>query len=110
MNVSLLVGILIAKTTLFLMTALLNLVINKNRKKVWAIAGIRSIFVEQSNDLALGLPIVKALYTQSHPEFINYQFLLPVISLILLNPLGESVTCGEFRRVGAYCAAVPQGS
>ena len=72
--------------------------------------GIRSIFVEQSNDLALGLPIVKALYTQSHPEFINYQFLLPVISLILLNPLGESVTCGEFRRVGAYCAAVPQGS
>ena len=81
-----------AKCTLFVAVALLNWLINRRHRGVAALAGIRSMVTTQSNDLALGVPIMKALYAGTHPEFINYQFLLPVISLVVLNPAG---TCGR---------------
>ena len=66
-------AIALAKTTLFVVTLLVNAFLNKDKRAAWAIAGIRAIFVEQSNDLALGVPIVNALYSVTHPLFINYE-------------------------------------
>ena len=51
-------------------------------------AGLYSIFVTQSNDFALGYPILKALYGQNHPEYPSYLYLLAPISLAILNPIG----------------------
>ena len=36
-------------------------------------SGLYGIFVTQSNDFALGLPILNALFATSHPEYIDYQ-------------------------------------
>ena len=51
-------------------------------------AGLYSIFVTQSNDFALGFPILKALYGQTNPEYPMYLYLLSPISLAILNPIG----------------------
>ena len=32
--------------------------------------------------------IVKAMYQQSHPEYVNYLYLMLPISLVILNPIG----------------------
>jgi predicted permease len=49
---------------------------------VWA------IFCTQSNDFALGLPLLKALYKSTHPTYSAYIYLVAPISLCFLNPVG----------------------
>ena len=51
-------------------------------------SALYGIFVTQSNDFALGLPILNALFLTSHPEYPDYLFLLAPISLAILNPIG----------------------
>lgn len=50
-------------------------------------SGILSIFCTQSNDFAIGYPIVKALYSNVHPEYLAYIYLMAPISLAILNPI-----------------------
>uniref|UniRef100_UPI00358DE3CC lysosomal cholesterol signaling protein isoform X2 n=1 Tax=Myxine glutinosa TaxID=7769 RepID=UPI00358DE3CC len=51
-------------------------------------AGLYAIFITQSNDFALGLPIVHALYKDSNPEFLQFLYMVAPISLLILNPIG----------------------
>ncbi|XP_029314362.1 integral membrane protein GPR155 isoform X2 [Cottoperca gobio] len=51
-------------------------------------AGLYSIFATQSNDFALGYPIVMALYQSTYPEYLQYIYLVAPVSLMLLNPIG----------------------
>ena len=51
-------------------------------------SALYGIFVTQSNDFALGLPILNALFLKSHPEYPDYLFLLAPISLAVINPIG----------------------
>jgi hypothetical protein len=51
-------------------------------------AGILAIFCTQSNDFAIGFPIVDALYSKTHPEYASYIYLMAPISLAVLNPIG----------------------
>ena len=51
-------------------------------------AGIFAIFTTQSNDFALGYPILLAIYGQTNPEFPMYLYLMAPISLVILNPIG----------------------
>ena len=51
-------------------------------------AAVWAIFATQSNDFALGLPLLKALYSNLHPTFPTYIFLAAPISLVILNPIG----------------------
>ena len=51
-------------------------------------AGIFAIFTTQSNDFALGYPILLAIYGHTHPEFPMYLYLMAPISLVILNPIG----------------------
>ncbi|KAG0722565.1 Integral membrane protein GPR155 [Chionoecetes opilio] len=64
-------------------------------------AGLYAIFCTQSNDFALGYPIVAALYGKTHPEFASYLYLVAPISLVLLNPLGFILMEIGKRRVRA---------
>lgn len=50
--------------------------------------GLYAIFTTQSNDFALGYPILVAIYGKSHPECPSYLYLMAPISLVILNPIG----------------------
>ncbi|CAL4069876.1 unnamed protein product, partial [Meganyctiphanes norvegica] len=81
-----LLSICISKATVFFMVALITLLVYKPVD--FSKAGLFGIFCTQSNDFALGYPIIKALYDVSHPEFASYLYLVAPISLVLLNPIG----------------------
>lgn len=50
-------------------------------------SGILGIFCTQSNDFAIGYPIVDALYSTSHPEYASFIYLMAPINLAILNPI-----------------------
>ena len=79
-------SIFITKAILFVSVIIVGLLVNHGQNI--GKAGLYSIFVTQSNDFALGYPILKALYGQTHPEYPNYLYLLAPISLAILNPIG----------------------
>lgn len=84
-NWTFLLAILIAKAAVFacviIVVVLIRRPVNLGR------AGIFAIFCTQSNDFAIGYPIVAALYADTHPEYASYLYLMAPISLALLNPI-----------------------
>ncbi|XP_067299255.1 lysosomal cholesterol signaling protein isoform X2 [Pseudorasbora parva] len=80
-------SILVAKVTVFFFVCVLTLLV-ANRESRFSKAGLFSIFATQSNDFALGFPIVEALYRNTHPEYLQYIYLVAPVSLMVLNPLG----------------------
>jgi predicted permease len=81
-----LASVLIAKTIVFFLTMLITCIAERPRN--FASIGQYAIMTTQSNDFALILPIIDAVYAQSHPEFRRYIYLIAPISLIILNPIG----------------------
>lgn len=57
-------------------------------RKLVGVSALRAIFCTQSNDFALGLPVIAALFKTSHPRLVSMLYLLSPISLLLLNPIG----------------------
>ncbi|KAM9710140.1 lysosomal cholesterol signaling protein [Menidia menidia] len=80
-------SILIAKVTVFGIVCILTLIVASPDSR-YSKAGLFSIFATQSNDFALGYPIVEALYQSTHPEYLQYIYLVAPVSLMLLNPIG----------------------
>ncbi|XP_075978683.1 integral membrane protein GPR155 homolog anchor [Anticarsia gemmatalis] len=84
-NWTFLLAILLAKGLVFfgvmIVTMLVSKPLNLGR------AGMFAIFCTQSNDFALGYPIINALYEKSHPEYALYLYLMAPISLAILNPV-----------------------
>ena len=85
-NWSFWLAILLAKLIVFLTVVTVHRITNWGKRL--GISGLYGIFVTQSNDFALGLPIVDALFKTAHPEYSDYLFLLAPISLAILNPIG----------------------
>nr|XP_027225362.1 integral membrane protein GPR155-like isoform X1 [Penaeus vannamei] len=81
-----LLSICISKATVFFLVILITLLVH--RPMDFGKAGLFAIFCTQSNDFALGYPIIAALYGKSHPEFASYLYLVAPISLVFLNPIG----------------------
>ncbi|KAK6166209.1 hypothetical protein SNE40_022961 [Patella caerulea] len=79
-------SILIAKTGVFFAVFCATIVVK--RPLNLGCAGLYAIFCTQSNDFALGYPILQALYNDSHPEYLQYIYLIAPISLVFLNPIG----------------------
>uniref|UniRef100_UPI0037E75A7E lysosomal cholesterol signaling protein-like n=1 Tax=Semicossyphus pulcher TaxID=241346 RepID=UPI0037E75A7E len=82
-------SILIAKVCVFSIVCVLTLIVASPEHR-FSKAGLFSIFATQSNDFALGYPIVDALYRSTHPEYLQYIYLVAPVSLMLLNPIGFS--------------------
>ncbi|XP_056145913.1 integral membrane protein GPR155 isoform X2 [Lampris incognitus] len=80
-------SILIAKVSVFVTVCILTLMVSSPDSR-FSKAGLFSIFATQSNDFALGYPIVEALYGNTYPEYLQYIYLVAPVSLILLNPIG----------------------
>nr|CAH0112507.1 unnamed protein product [Daphnia galeata] len=81
-----LMAILISKAAVFMAVVIFTLLLT--RPMNFSKAGLFAIFCTQSNDFALGYPIVAAVYGNSHPEYAKYLYVMAPISLVLLNPLG----------------------
>ncbi|XP_027721622.1 integral membrane protein GPR155 [Vombatus ursinus] len=99
-NWSFLYSILIAKATVFFIVCVLTLLVARPDSR-FSKAGLFPIFATQSNDFALGYPIVEALYQTTYPEYLEYIYLVAPISLMMLNPIGfifcEIQKCRENR-------------
>ncbi|MED6231915.1 hypothetical protein ATANTOWER_013570 [Ataeniobius toweri] len=80
-------GILVAKVSVFCIVCVLTLIVSSPDSR-YSKAGLFSIFATQSNDFALGYPIVEALYQSTYPEYLQYIYLVAPVSLMLLNPIG----------------------
>ncbi|XP_070770945.1 lysosomal cholesterol signaling protein [Enoplosus armatus] len=80
-------SILIAKVSVFVIVCVLTLIVASPDSR-YSKAGLYSIFATQSNDFALGYPIVEALYQSTYPEYLQYIYLVAPVSLMLLNPIG----------------------
>lgn len=84
-NWTFLLAILVAKGIVFFAVIFITLLVSKPTHL--GRAGIFAIFCTQSNDFALGYPIISALYAQTHPEYALYLYLMAPISLAILNPI-----------------------
>ncbi|XP_065897490.1 lysosomal cholesterol signaling protein-like isoform X2 [Dysidea avara] len=83
-------GILIARSSVFVLVFVITLVFT--RPVSMGKPGILAIFCTQSNDFALGLPILSALYGNSVGpggfHYLSYIYLIAPIQVGLLNPIG----------------------
>ncbi|XP_068597352.1 lysosomal cholesterol signaling protein [Brachionichthys hirsutus] len=80
-------SVLVAKAAVFVMVCVLTLMVASPDSR-YSKAGLYAIFATQSNDFALGYPIVEALYRSTYPEYLQYIYLVAPVSLMLLNPAG----------------------
>ena len=79
-------AILVTKSLIYFTVLIVHAFANWG--KPIGVSALYGIFVTQSNDFALGLPILNALFLKTHPEYPDYLFLLAPISLAILNPIG----------------------
>ncbi|XP_042192232.1 integral membrane protein GPR155 isoform X1 [Callorhinchus milii] len=86
-NWNFLLSILVAKVAVFIIVCILTLLVASPENR-FSKAGLFPIFATQSNDFALGYPIVEALYIDTYPEYLQYIYLVAPVSLMLLNPIG----------------------
>ncbi|KAH8303551.1 hypothetical protein KR018_002594 [Drosophila ironensis] len=85
-NWSFLLAMLVSKAVVFFAVLIISLLVA--RPLNYARGGLMAIFCTQSNDFAIGYPIVMALYKDVHPEYASYLYLMAPISLAILNPIG----------------------
>jgi hypothetical protein len=68
--------VIVSKTVIFALTAVLTVFSQPKRDKAAiAKAGLYGLFVTQSNDFALGLPIIKGVFDATHPEYLKFFYL-----------------------------------
>lgn len=85
-NWKFLLAVLFAKSCVFITVLAVSLVIKKPSNP--GRAALFAIFTTQSNDFAIGYPMINALYGKTHPEYAAYLYLMAPISLAILNPIG----------------------
>ena len=77
----------VSRSLIFLLSVLAELMWHGWGPDSIANAGIFGIFTSQSNDLAMGVPIMQAVFGSTHP---NWHEMLYIVTLIrvMLNPFG----------------------
>ena len=90
-------GLALSRTAVFVITVLSCLAANRGNKLAAAKAGIRGIFVTQSNDFALGLPLLSSLYPT---ELTRYIYIAAPISFLWINPMGFALLEMGTRNAG----------
>ena len=82
-NLAFLLGVFVSKLVIFVLTILSQILISRDvcQGAMWA------MFCTQTNDFAMGLPLLQAVLGESHP-YVSYLYLVAPISLVVLNPIG----------------------
>lgn len=75
-----------AKLLILILVTILTLTISYPTN--FGYAGSLSILATQSNDFALGYPLIKSLYGEEKREMLTYLSLMAPIQLLIINPLG----------------------
>ncbi|XP_072752130.1 lysosomal cholesterol signaling protein [Anoplolepis gracilipes] len=96
-NWKFLLAVLFAKSCVFITVLIVSVVIKKPSNP--GRAALFAIFTTQSNDFAIGYPMINALYGKTHPEYAAYLYLMAPISLAILNPIGFILLEIDKRRV-----------
>ncbi|XP_050352067.1 integral membrane protein GPR155 isoform X2 [Nymphalis io] len=99
-------AILLAKGLVFFAVVIVTLLVS--RPIHLGQAGIFAIFCTQSNDFALGFPIINAIYEKTHPEYSLYLYLMAPISLAILNPVAFILMEIDKQRQSPPTVVVPQ--
>ena len=95
-----LASITLAKSLIFVVVLLVSLFLHQPLDP--GRAALYAIFCTQSNDFALGFPVLQAIYGAKHPEYPMYLYLLAPVSLALLNPIGFILMeVGKMREVAS---------
>ncbi|XP_014216838.1 integral membrane protein GPR155 [Copidosoma floridanum] len=81
-----LLAVLFAKSVVFFVVLIVSIVSTKPYN--FGRSALFAIFTTQSNDFAIGYPMINALYGSTHPEYSLYLYLMAPISLVALNPIG----------------------
>ncbi|KAJ8676223.1 hypothetical protein QAD02_012009 [Eretmocerus hayati] len=81
-----LIAVLIAKSLIFFIVLIVSIISTKPSNL--GRSALFAIFTTQSNDFAIGYPMIDALYSSTHPEYSSYLYLMAPISLVILNPIG----------------------
>lgn len=85
-NWSFLAIVLSCKLTIFIVVAIICCSIQRK-----SYAGALSILATQSNDFALGYPLIESIFARSSEnqhEMLNYLSLMVMLQLLIINPLG----------------------
>jgi len=85
-NWTFLASITIAKSLIFFVVLFVGLFLHQPMDP--SRSALFAIFCTQSNDFALGYPVLEAIYGSKHPEYPMYMYLLAPVSLAFLNPIG----------------------
>jgi hypothetical protein len=70
-----LIAVVGSKTIVFTIVAVFTFLTHGRDKPAVAKAGLYGLFATQSNDFALGLPIIRGVFKTTHPAFIRYSLL-----------------------------------
>jgi len=81
-----LLAITLAKSLIFFVVLFVGLFVHRPMDP--GRSALYAIFCTQSNDFALGFPVLNAIYGSNHPEYPMYLYLLAPVSLAFLNPIG----------------------
>ncbi|KAJ8600546.1 hypothetical protein CTAYLR_007929 [Chrysophaeum taylorii] len=108
-DTGLLVSVLIAKVAMFfgVLACTLSFDHGPDARKLAGVSALRAIFCTQSNDFALGLPVMTALFKNSHPHLVSMLYLLSPVSLLLLNPIGFLLMGYAYSAPGGAAEEVP---
>ncbi|KPM08159.1 integral membrane protein GPR155-like protein [Sarcoptes scabiei] len=90
-NLGFIEKILISKSLLFVFVGAMTFILSWRSMRIseaLSRCSIFSMFCTQSNDFALGYPILLSLYGNSQDSFANYIYILAPIQLLILNPFG----------------------
>eukprot|EP00092_Neocalanus_flemingeri_P013901 GFUD01014996.1.p1 GENE.GFUD01014996.1~~GFUD01014996.1.p1 ORF type:complete len:836 (-),score=188.93 GFUD01014996.1:75-2582(-) len=79
-------AITLSKSLIFFLVLFVGLFVHRPMDP--ARSALYAIFCTQSNDFALGFPVLNAIYGANHPEYPMYLYLLAPVSLAFLNPIG----------------------
>ncbi|XP_012282848.1 integral membrane protein GPR155 [Orussus abietinus] len=98
-NWKFLLAVLLSKSFVFFAVLIISMIISKSSKL--GRCALFSIFTTQSNDFAIGYPMIEALYAGTHPEYAAYLYLMAPVSLAILNPVGFVLLEVEKRRAAS---------
>eukprot|EP00127_Corallochytrium_limacisporum_P003940 Clim_evm25s155 gene=Clim_evmTU25s155 len=81
-------GVLVSKMLVFIGVVVVTFIASGNSLGWTSTAGIRGIFVTQSNDFAVALPILSSLFKDPHSNYIQMIYVVAPLQLLLINSLG----------------------
>ncbi|XP_015781840.1 integral membrane protein GPR155 [Tetranychus urticae] len=79
-------SVFIAKVVIFVLVVVITLL--TTRPCHLGKAGLYGMLVTQSNDFAIGYPILSSLYANSQPHFADYLYVIAPLQLLFINPCG----------------------